>query len=165
MQVVEKDRSPGRRRQLGAQLLCEREVHRHDLSHPGYRTATVDQPVEQRKREIVAEPDEPAGGEQLGGGLRDADALDQVVDEQGGRPQSGDDQQDDELQRPAMQQTHTPRDTLWVGCEQHDEQHDFDRGQQPRYADCRFVRQPPPNGDVQREEEDERRGGPEPRLT
>ena len=65
VQIIEEDRSPAGRRELGAHVLCEREVDRGRVPGAHERSAAVDQPVEQSKAEVVAEPHEPTRGEEL----------------------------------------------------------------------------------------------------
>ena len=64
-EVVDVDRSPARRRQLGVHLLREREVGMGSLPPvAGERPAAVELPVQQPEDQGVPEPDERAGGEQ-----------------------------------------------------------------------------------------------------
>ena len=64
VQIVEKDRPPAGRREFCAQLLREGEVDRTRLLCPHDRPAAVHQPIEHPEREVVAEPDEGAGGKE-----------------------------------------------------------------------------------------------------
>jgi choline dehydrogenase-like flavoprotein len=158
VEVVEEHRPPARRGELGAQLLREGEVDRDVLPRARERAAAVDQPVEHREREVVPEPDQAAGCEQLLRRVRHADALDQVVDQDRRGPEGGGNEQahepHDQRPQPPFARCQAGR----VAEEQEEEQHALDRRQQPRHVDYALRREPEAESDVQDEEREQRQG-------
>ena len=88
VQVVEEDRPPARRRELGAHVLREREVDRGRVDGARDRAAAVHQPVEQSRTRGCSRARRPRPWRAARSAIvRHAGPLDQVVDEERRRPQ------------------------------------------------------------------------------
>jgi hypothetical protein len=141
----------------------EGEVDGAGPARAGVRAAAVDEPVEQREGDVVAEPDERAAGQQLVRGLGHALALDQVVDQEPGRPQRRDHEHADEEQREAPQ-PHALGAARGIAGDQYQDHHGLDPGGEPRNVHRAVARQPDAQGDVQHQEHEHRRHGRPARL-
>jgi hypothetical protein len=146
-------------------VLREGEVDRLREMGAGERPAGIQQPVEHPEREVVAEPDQGAGGEKLRRRHAHADPLDQVVDEQGRGPQRGRDEQDHDRDRDPPRPSRVPRHLRRVSHDERQEQRDLERRNEPRQPHRRLARQPQPDGDGEADEDDESRGRRPARLS
>jgi hypothetical protein len=116
------------------------------------RPAAVHKPVKQGEGDVVAEPGQTAGGEQLRWRVRKWGALDQVVDEEDGLPERRSEQEGDEGEAGRSQPLSAARNARMVARDESDHQHCFDGGHKPPNPNGTSGRKPEPNRDVQHEE-------------